>query len=286
MKKLSFLLGVSIVLASCGQVPSAPVSAYSPDRLKISSFVTEFEARVQLDIQRLGLSSAVTSQIVSAPKSYLNVLKVTSSTARAYFKTTYPQSTPCSIEWGDGSISTVTTPTPSSLSNQTQNHEYVNSGTYAIRLICGNDIKTVNFTAVVSDSGIDFEDVGAGIGVGNAAFVGSPYIYKGFALGAPTLVLDNSIYLPQGRTGIYFSGGGTIGKVDGSTFNLKSMTVASDGSPVTLTAIDNSDQVIGQITFSNTYNQGYATLALNWRGVKRVTSSSPQWWMDDLTLVQ
>ncbi|GGM16769.1 hypothetical protein [Deinococcus aerophilus] len=285
MNKLTSLLGLCLLLVACGQSPSAPTALYPDSASKPSSLVSNFETQVASDLQRLGLAGTLTEQNFAAPKSYLNVLKLSSSAARAYIKTTYPQNTPCSLDWGDGSSGTVMTPTPSTMNTQTQDHAYASGGTYAIKLTCGSNVKTVNFTAVVPASALDFEDLGPVVGQGGFEFVQSPYIYKGIALEGPSLVIDNSIYLPQGHTGFCLCDDVTIRKADNSAFTFKSITVASSGNEVTLTGFGSNDQVIGQVTFNN-QTSAYVTLMPNWAGVTRVVSTGGVWWMDDLTLGQ
>lgn len=283
MKKVASLLSLPLLLAACGQVASTPTSTYASTSAKPSTYINDFESKVAFDLQALDLNGVVTSQASATPKSYLNVLRLSDSSARAYIKTTYGSNTPCTLDWGDGQSSAVMTPTPTNLNAQTLSHEYTQSGAYVVKLTCADNVKSVGFTATVPQSILDFEDLQPIVGNGGFLFVSSPYLYQGMAFEGSSIVIDNGIYLPQGHTGLCICAPITMRKADNSAFSLKSVTVASSGQPVTLTAYNANNDVVGQTTFSNS-TSSYATLTLNWANVTRVVSSDSSWWIDALSI--
>lgn len=301
MKKIASLLLLPLLLAACG-TQSAPqtlnVGTYQgPSLAPVADYFTSFENQVQGDLSDLGMTGDLAQQAI-APKSYLNVLKVSDSSARAYIKNTYPAATSCSVNWGDGSSSSALTPTPSTTSSEKQDHTYAESGTYTIKLICGADVKTSQFTAVVVSSLNLFDDfVSNGWfyegGAMNAEIVQPPFPFmtKGFTFNSGfSFMVRNGAGVAPGRISAIlhsFEGGSsTISATNGSTFEVKSMTAGAAYAGVIVTAYDSSNAVIGSTTFTNLTNNLVPVEArtLNWKNVQimKVTSLDGSWSYLDL----
>lgn len=298
MKKIASLLLLPLLLAACGTQNAPQQTAHSPaNGMQAGSgneYVAAFEAKVQNDLEALGLAGDLTSQVVVAGKSYLNVLKVNDSTARAYIKTTYPSSTGCTVDWGDGSVTTAQTPTPTNVSTEQQNHVYASSGTYVVKLICGTDIKISSFKAVVATVQLNLFD---NLEVGNdysSSFGFSwismqslfPLIEKGFKFesGRPFLLKDG--VLPSGHKSIALhigeGGPGRISAANGSTFDLKSITAGAwimRNVNVVLSAYDVNGALIASSQFANdgALGQPLETRQLNWSGVKYLEITGGEW---------
>ncbi|MVN89015.1 hypothetical protein GO986_19940 [Deinococcus sp. HMF7620] len=290
MKKIASVLLLPLLLAACG-TSSAPQSA---DHSLLGGapvaagqdYVQAFEAKVQSDLKALGLDGDLSAQAV-APKSYLNVLRMSDSTARAYIKTTYPAETGCTVDWGDSSTTGAATPTPTNIASEQQNHEYQESGTYAIKLTCGTDVKTVNFTATVITA-LDLFDTYSGplsytypTSTGNFRYDGlgsAPYLEKGFNfVSEANFMMKFGGGLPTNHTSllIRFNGpgsNGTINATNNATFNLKTLTANALFWDAKITAYDSSNIEIGSSTFSNRSElvAPVETRVLNWNNVKYI----------------
>lgn len=289
----NLLLLLPLLLAACGtsNTPTASAGPQAPKGTTVTltqpAFVTDFEAQVQRDLQILGLTGDLSSQATVAPRSYLNVLKVTDSTARAYFKTSYPAATGCALDWGDGTATApVTTPTPSTLTVDTATHAYAASGTYTIKLTCGTDVKKASFTAVVSGGLIDFEDIE--VPTYEPIRVGQTYSYKGFAFTAAAIelipnMLNGSWNLLGGRVGLWGAYNMQVSPQNGGTFNLKSMRVVSwcwddpaNCAPGYVNAYDGNNALIGSVAVSAVQTQGsYVLISPNWTNVARIELNTP-----------
>ncbi|RJF74500.1 hypothetical protein D3875_04260 [Deinococcus cavernae] len=244
------LLLLPLLLAACGAQPTpAPRTATAvPDTARLN-----FEAKVQADLQALGLAGNLSAQAV-APKAYLNVLKLSDDTVRAYFKTSYAAPTTCALDWGDGSVSSVVTPTPSTKSIDTADHPYSASGTYTIKLTCGTDVKTASFSAVVVkeitlNKSNNF--TGAGIQFTSPSGIGTDYQCGLSSVGESDI---------------------TISKTDGTLFNVKSIDAMQESdctysNSVHIIAYSASGSVIADLTSAQLKAQN---LIVNWSGVKRV----------------
>lgn len=290
-KNLLLLLPLLLAACSTSNTPTASAGAQAPKGTTVTltqpAFVTAFEAQVQRDLQSLGLTGDLSSQASVAPRSYLNVLKVTDSTARAYFKTSYPAATGCALDWGDGTATApITTPTPSTLTVDTATHAYTASGTYAIKLTCGTDVKKTSFTAVAPVGLIDFEDIE--VPADSPIYVYGQYDYKGMRFSAQTMALlpnTPSQYaewgLIGGRNGFWGHKDMDVTSVNGGTFNLKSMRLVSwcwqgDCSASSVTAYDSSNQVIGSASIGAMQTNGmYVVINPNWSNVARLHFSAP-----------
>ncbi|MGM9322205.1 PKD domain-containing protein [Deinococcus aquaticus] len=295
MKKIALLL--PLILAACGTQTAPQQTAHSAagsmQTGNGTEYVAAFEAKVQNDLANLGLAGDLTAQVVVAGKSYLNVLKVNDSTARAYIKTTYPSSTGCTVDWGDGSVTAAQTPTPNNISTEQQNHVYASSGTYTIKLTCGTDIKISSFKAVVADVEFNlfdnlevdyiFNDGGFNYGPAGLLF---PLIESGFKFesGRPFL-LKNGV-LPSGHKSIVLhvnqGGPGRISAANGSTFGIKSITAGiwyAYGDNVMLSAYDVNGALIASSQFANdgSLGQPLETRQLNWSGVKYLEITGGYW---------
>lgn len=289
MKKIASLLLLPLLLAACGTQNTPQQIAHSPaNGMQTGSgneYVAAFEAKVQNDLETLGLAGDLTSQGVVAGKSYLNVLKVNDSTARAYIKTTYPSSTGCTVDWGDGSVTTAQTPTPTNVSTEQQNHVYASSGTYAVKLICGTDIKISSFKAIVAAVKLNlFDNLKHSSSIGNSAgFIYNnaaasfPLIEKGFKFESNNSWLLSGGVLPSGHKGIAFYGSvGSLSRIsaaNNSTFDIESITAGrwySNGSAIILSAYDVNDALIASSPFENdgTLGNPLETRQLNWSRVK------------------
>ncbi|RJF74501.1 hypothetical protein D3875_04265 [Deinococcus cavernae] len=255
-----------------------------------ANYRATFEAKVQADLQALGLAENLSAQ-ATAPKAYLNVLKLSDSSARAYFKTTFPSTTTCTLNWGDGSVAGVTTPTPAGVSIQTADHSYSASGTYSITLTCGASVQTMSFSAVVPvAANVTFEDYGQGDGNpplvdrGNIngltniwTGVPGPLNYQNLTFTGTLFMVKGSYYSVPNHIALMLCSGGQFSLTNGATFAVKSINGASYlGQPGVLTAYDASNNVIGTTTFNND-TEGtqapYETHLLNWQGVAKVKMS-------------
>ncbi|MVN89461.1 hypothetical protein GO986_22255 [Deinococcus sp. HMF7620] len=302
MKRFALLL--PLLLAACGTT-SAPQLNAQPSIAGVD-YVASFEATVLRDLQNLGLTSDLSAQAV-ASKSYLNVLKLTDSSARAYVKTTYPAATACTVNWGDGKTESVLTPTPADVSTEKKDHSYTSSGTFTITLTCGTDVKTAAFTAVIpvpaSRNLFDSLTFQYRSGYSNTF-----YQYLGRTvttdLGLRLETSDNNHYLvennasgfkvfPDGHKAIagYLTAGPMrIRTENGNTFNVASISAGNweSAEPTTLTAYGVSGNVIGTTTFSNSAanQQPVATNTVTWNNVSYIsiagTNQYKHFFVDDL----
>lgn len=290
-KNLLLLLPLLLAACSTSNTPTASAGPQAPKGTTVTltqpAFVTDFEAQVQRDLQSLGLTGDLSSQAAVAPRSYLNVMKVTDSTARAYFKTSYPAATGCTLDWGDGTATApVTTPTPSTLTVDTDTHAYAASGTYTIKLTCGTDVKKASFTAVASVGNINFEDID--VPSYTTLLLSGQYDYKGFRFSAqnmeiiPNIFTGNSRWnLAGGKTGFWGHKDMNVTAVSGETFNLKSMRLVSwcwqgDCSASSVTAYDSNNQIIGSAYIGAAHTNGaYVLINPNWSNVARLHFSAP-----------
>ncbi|MBZ9752556.1 hypothetical protein K7W42_17035 [Deinococcus sp. HMF7604] len=290
MKKIASVLLLPLLLAACG-TSSAPQSA---DHSLLrgapvaagQNYVQAFEAKVQSDLKALGLDSDLSAQAV-APKSYLNVLRMSDSTARAYIKTTYPAETGCTVNWGDSSVEGATTPTPTNVSSQQLSHTYGQSGTYAIKLSCGADVKTMNFVATVQSNmdlfdAYPYQNVYQCCGFEYTYMGNSNYQEGGLKFSSPYLyIMQSGGGLPNGHKALFmyhYNGAETnFSAANGSVFDLNSITANTlfeGGSK--LTAYDANNNVVGTTTFTNMaqYQSPVETRTLNWKNVKYVKVST------------
>ncbi|GGR74112.1 hypothetical protein GCM10008959_39190 [Deinococcus seoulensis] len=288
MKKIASLLLLPLLLAACGTQSAPQQTAHSfANGMQTESgneYVAAFEAKVQNDLEALGLAGSLTPQVVVAGKSYLNVLKVNDSTARAYIKTTYPSSTSCTVDWGDGSITTAQTPTPTNVSTERQNHVYASSGTYTIKLTCGTDIKISSFKAIAANAelnlfdSLDPQDVPYFVDEGYTAAPMAhlfPLIEKGFKFESESPFILTGGVIPVGHKGMLIDSYGRISADNGSTFDIKSITAGGffpilGADSVTLSAYDANNMLIASEQFVNDGYRGYPMeiRQLNWSRVK------------------
>ncbi|OLV18629.1 hypothetical protein BOO71_0005221 [Deinococcus marmoris] len=253
--------------------------------------IARFEAGVERDLAALGMGGQLTAQ-GAAPKSYLNVLRVNDSSARAYLKTTFPTATGCTLDWGDSGTQSINT--PSTVATDQQNHTYTQSGAYTITLTCGTNVKTSSFQAtVVSSPNVMgfFDEYAAGMQWNGYQPVDGIYTEKGFKFSAPEIYITNNIWsLPQGHGGLlmacyqqesltYFE------TTTGQLFDLQSITAGNLGAPVTIFGYDSLGGLIGSAEFTNATNYGapFETRVLGWKNVARVTCSGDDYLhIDDL----
>lgn len=304
MKKIASLLLLPLLLAACGTQNAPQQIAHSPaNGMQTGSgneYVAAFETKVQNDLETLGLGGGLTSQGVVAGRSYLNVLKVNDSTARAYMKTTYPSSTGCTLDWGDGTATSPVT-TPSTVSIDKVNHTYTKSGTYTIKLTCGVNVKTSKFTAAVSNIQLGLFDELEGsfsgsTGPGDYEIVEldeSSVSDKGFTFERG---YGASLYkghpLGENRKGILFSDffGAPATKImrsDGLTFNLKSITALPFSKfSVFLEAYDINDNLIADEEFIRS-GDSLETRYLDWNNIKYIKIRNyyfSQFLIDDMSV--
>ncbi|AFD27548.1 hypothetical protein [Deinococcus gobiensis] len=289
MKITAPLLLLPLLLAACGtqSATPAPQSSFLGNSAGPMgpSYIEAFEAGVQRDLTALGLSGSLSAQ-ATAPKSYLNVLKVNDTTARAYMKTTYPAAIGCALDWGDGTaLSTITT--PSVVATDKADHTYTQSGSYTIKLTCGTDIKTSTFTALVPKAFglfdkfnfdnnktytfnvLQYQDIGTSYIENNLKFE-SPYLYM------TRNITADKIY-PGGNFGLdlfaYDNETTKISTTTGDTFNLNSITagVWAYYYPITLKAFDANGNTVGTELFTNYVNKGpVEKRVVNWKNVARI----------------
>lgn len=293
MKIAAPLLLLPLLLAACGTQASTPTTT----TLKLPAGVTvaagptymeAFEASVQRDLTAQGLSGTVSIQ-ATVPKSYLNVLKVSDSTARAYLKTTYPAETGCTLDWGDTATSGVTTPTASTVSTDKADHTYAKSGTYTIKLTCGTDVKTSIFTAVVPITNLNlFDDYAWPNSSSNLMGLGgNSYNIAGYSFHAEYLYMGRNYGQAAGHTALFlYAGYGTAGfeASNGALFDVTSMTAGTIFAPTTVTAYDANGGVIGSTSFSNDgyqYGTPAETHTVNWKNVAKVRFSGNSYLMLD-----
>ncbi|OLV18628.1 hypothetical protein [Deinococcus marmoris] len=302
MKRTAPLFLLPLLLAACGQ-PSPPSVASGPAASNSAALpssvmtgtasaadIARFEAGVERDLAALGMGGQLTAQ-GAAPKSYLNVLRVNDSSARAYLKTTFPTATGCTLDWGDSSTQSIST--PSTVATDKQDHTYAQSGAYTITLTCGTTVKTSSFqtTVVSSPNVMGFFDEYAGSLGNSITEVGQSYIEKGFKFASPENYITNTIWsLPQGHGGLlmycyqqesltYFE------TTTGQLFDLQSITAGNLGAPVTIFGYDSLGGLIGSAEFTNATNYGapFETRVLGWKNVARVTCSGDDYLhIDDL----
>lgn len=282
MKKVASLLLLPLLLAACGS-QTAPQAFHTYNGSPVAStgdYYTNFEVQVQRDLAALGLTGDLSGQALT-PKSYLNVLKVSDTTARAYFKTTYPSATGCTLDWGDNSSGAVTTPTPSTMSSDQQTHVYSASGTYTIKLTCGTDVKMSSFKATVALNGF-FDGYSGGFspwGGGEETYVGGSYDEKGFRFTAAPLFMErNGWGLPQGHQGLAItcSNANAFQAISGASFNITSISAGSlYGNSTQITAYDSANQIIATTTFTNNSSAKVPieTRNLGWNNVSKIVCS-------------
>ncbi len=292
MKITAPLLLLPLLLAACGTQSATPTAA-GPSTAQGRTvpvgptYVEAFEAGVQRDLTALGLSGSLSAQ-ATAPKSYLNVLKVNDMTARAYMKTTYPAATGCALDWGDGTAA-ATIMTPSVVATDKADHTYTQSGTYTVKLTCGSDVKTSTFLAVVPISNLglfetysernwgrdneyyDFSDVEDMFQDKGFSFVSyDNYLMRRNTISNSPISLLLLSYGPSYENS-YFK------PANGALFNLNSITASGYYSAVTITGYDVNDQVVGSIKFDNIATEGapLITATPNWKNLSviRVTSN-------------
>lgn len=292
MKRIAPLLLLPLLLAACGQ-PSTPSAASSSSALPSSVMtgtasaadIARFETGVERDLAALGLSGQLTAQ-AAAPKSYLNVLKVNDSSARAYLKTTFPTATGCTLDWGDSSTQSINT--PSTVATDQQNHTYAQSGTYTIKLTCGTDVKISSFHATVVSSGLFDSYVGEfyfNRGGEESGAAGSYYDGQGFNYNEQGFKFtgDSHLYmvrngwgLPQGHTGISIpcaNEGGSFKTINGDLFNIISISAGSIyGANIQITGYDSAGRIIAATSFTNNSSAGQPieTRTLGWNNVGKV----------------
>ncbi|KQQ97732.1 hypothetical protein [Deinococcus sp. Leaf326] len=288
MKITAPLLLLPLLLAACGTQNAAPAATHAnalvaPGQTTAtgSTYVEAFEASVQRDLMALGLSGSISAQ-ATAPKSYLNVLKVNESTARAYMKTTYPTTTGCALDWGDNTASTKIT-TPSVVATDQADHTYTQSGTYTVKLTCGTDIKTSTFAAVVPVTDLNlFDDFTSTAwfteGAAKAEFATLPTTYstQGFKFLSSSNYMTRKAGLISGHNAIIISCVGTVQATSGALFDVKTLTGSSVLQNTTVTAYGADNTVIGSTVFSNEHYYAGApaeTRTLNWKNVKRIENT-------------
>lgn len=281
MKKIASLLLLPLLLAACGTQNAPQQIAHSSTNGMRggdgTEYVAAFEAKVQNDLVNLGMAGDLTAQLATLGKSYLNVLKVNESTARAYMKTTYPTAAACTLNWGDGSAP-VTITTPSVVATDKADHTYTQSGTYTIRLTCGTDIKTSAFTAIVpvtnrnlfddftSDAWSQGQHEEVGIG-------GNTYSTQGFDFRSSRSYMIRKGTLAPGHIGIILICDGSVRATSGALFDVKTLTGNSFINDMKATAYGADGNIIGSTVFSNEfYYKGMPTetQTLNWRNVKDI----------------
>lgn len=265
MKITAPLLLLPLFLAACGTQSATPVANSQRsvnNATAVPTFVQEFNAQVEQDIARLSIGAQAT-----APKSYLNVLKVSDSQAQAYVKTTYPTEVGCTLDWGDGSTNAITTPTPSTTNIQTTNHSYNATGIYLIKLSCGTDVKTFSFSAIkeiIINKASNYKGGGVEISAKSGLFYGSDFI----STGSTTDSLNAA-------------------KSDGGLFNVKSIDAfqespASYTKNVAVTFYGSDDQIIKKLTSQELNAQN---LLVNVKGVKKISCVATSSYCDIRSIV-
>ena len=284
MKITAPLLLLPLLLAACGTQSATPAPQSSllgnSARATGPTYVEAFEAGVQRDLTALGLSGSISAQ-ATAPKSYLNVLKVSDTTARAYMKTTYPAETGCTLDWGDGTVAATIT-TPSVVATDKADHIYTQSGTYTIKLTCGTDIKTSTFTAVVPLNNLDlFKDFTSNSwyftyyleGGGHDEVYTNVYKTKGFVFPAAWMVRPSVEKTPNARI---IRCGNEFSTESGSVFDVDAMTAGTlYNANVAITAYGASGNVVGVASYSNDFDRQapLETRNFKWKSVKRISAS-------------
>ena len=293
MKITAPLLLLPLLLAACGTQSATPMatgpSTAQGRTVRVGpTYVEAFEAGVQRDLTALGLSGSLSAQ-ATAPKSYLNVLKVSDTTARAYMKTTYPAATGCALDWGDGTaISTITT--PSVVATDKADHTYTQSGTYTVKLTCGSDVKTSTFLAVVPIKNLGlFETYAERSWVRDNQYYDCSYTENEvkdkdflFVSYANYFMRRNTINNSPISLLLYTYGSGDQNSyfkpANGALFNLNSITASGYYSAATITGYDVNGQVVGSIKFDNIATEGapLITETPNWKNLSviRVTSDN------------
>lgn len=288
MKITAPLLLLPLLLAACGTQSVTPAATstnalVAPGQTMSAgpTYVQAFEAGVQRDLTALGLSGSISAQ-ATAPKSYLNVLKVNETTARAYMKTTYPAETGCALDWGDGTA-TATITTPSVVATDKVDHTYTQSGTYTVKLTCGTDIKTSIFTAIVPVTDLNLFDeftstawFTEGPAKAEFASVANTYSTQGFDFLSGHSFMTRKAGLISGHNAIILQCVGTVQTTSGALFDVKTLTGGSVLQSTTVTAYGADNTVIGSTVFSNEHYYAGApaeTRTLNWKNVKTIKNT-------------
>ena len=285
MKITAPLLLLPLLLAACGTQSATPApqsSLFSNGaRAAGPTYIEAFEAGVQRDLTALGLSGSISAQ-ATAPKSYLNVLKVSDATARAYMKTTYPAATGCALDWGDGTTAATIT-TPSVVATDKADHTYAKSGTYTIKLTCGTDVKTSTFAAIVPLKDLNlFDDFVSNRWIpqtrGEVVGVESPFISNGLAFyqGSNGNFIVRGMGQPTGHQALALHCNGSFQTTSGELFDVETMTAGGLFSPSTVTAYGKDNSVIGSTRFANegfVNGEPVETRILNWKNIKTVKTT-------------
>ncbi|AFD27554.1 hypothetical protein [Deinococcus gobiensis] len=276
MKITAPLLLLPLLLAACGTQSVTPVASTPSTATTSVTDIAAFEAGVQRDLAALGLTSTLSGQAVT-PKSYLNVLKVSDTTARAYMKTTYPAATGCALDWGDGTaMSTITT--PSVVATDKAEHTYNRSGTYTVKLTCGTDVKLMSFTALITQTDLNLMEDYTGFANNTNSTAANrledSYVTKGFKFTSTITYASKGLGNPPGHIGILLNTMedefARIETSNGTLFNIYSMTanaIFKDRGDIKIVAYDKNGGEIGNYT----YYYGNATkYTLNWENVKYI----------------
>ena len=276
MKITAPLLLLPLLLAACGTQSATPITSNTTTSTASSATLAAFEAGVQRDLEALGLAGTLSAQ-ATAPKSYLNVLKVSDTTARAYMKTTYPAATGCTLDWGDGTA-TATIMTPSVVATDKADHTYTQSGTYTVKLTCGADVKSMSFTALIAQTDLnlmeDYTGFANNTGSNAAIQLDDSYITKGFKFTSTITYAAKGLGNPPGHIGILLNTMedevGRIETSNGALFNIYSMTanaIFNGRGDIKITAYDKNGGEIGNYTF---YYGDATKQTLNWGNVKYI----------------
>lgn len=153
MKNFALITLLSLTLAACsqGQTPNARTG--TPPTGSLGTGPTYPTTQAAYDALALADLDGVAA-LALAPQVHLNVLPVPANpgSVRAYFKSSFPNTDTCSLDWNDGSaVTAIQSPTLTRV--DTRDHAYAAYGSYTVNATCKDASGTTVGTQSVTVQG-------------------------------------------------------------------------------------------------------------------------------------